>query len=77
MLGGSPPAGQVSVRTIARGVAASKLRQSAKRDGLAIVKAPELARWFVASRTSKAPLPPHLATELACLWSGAGSRAQD
>ena len=77
MLGGSPPAGQVSVRTIARGVAASKLRQSAKRDGLAIVKAPELARWFVASRTSKASLPPYLASELANLWPVTGVLSQD
>ena len=71
LLGGSPPPGQVSVRTIARGVAASRLRQSAERAGLKSVKAPELARWFAASRTTKAPLPPYLATELASLWSEA------
>ncbi len=69
LLGGAPPPGQVSVRTIARGTAARMLCQSAERAGLRVVKASELARWFAASRAHQAPLPAYLAAELASLWS--------
>jgi flagellar biosynthetic protein FlhB len=68
LLAGSPPPGRITVRTISRGVAASRLRHAAERAGVPVVRAPELARWFAAGRAQRATLPPELASALAAHW---------
>jgi flagellar biosynthetic protein FlhB len=68
LLAGSPPPGRVTVRTIARGVAAASLRHAAEHAGVPVVRAPRLAQWFAASRVERSPLPPELATALAERW---------
>ena len=68
LIAGSPPPGKISVRTIARGAAASSLRRAATKAGIPVEHAPVLSRWFADSRAQRGPLPPELATELASLW---------
>jgi flagellar biosynthetic protein FlhB len=68
LLAGSPPPGRVTVRTIARGIAASSLRHGAERAGVPLVPHAELADWFASSRAARRPLPPRLAAELMAHW---------
>jgi flagellar biosynthetic protein FlhB len=74
LLAGSPPPGRVTVRTIARGIAASTLRHGAERAGVPVVRAPDLARWFAAVRVRQVPLSKEHADQLSALWPSHSAR---
>lgn len=68
LLAGSPPPGRLTVRTIARGVAASSLRHAAESGGIPVIRAAELAAWFASREARSAPLPERLVAELRHIW---------
>lgn len=66
LLAGEKPPGPIAIRQIARGVAASALRNAATRAGLTIADAPPLALYL--ARGQREALPPHHAEALGKLW---------
>lgn len=76
LLAGSPPPGPVSVRTIARGVAASSLRHAAEQAGLPVVKDATLTAWFSTAGRQGGRLPAAMADRVRACWPGAQSDAR-
>jgi flagellar biosynthesis protein FlhB len=68
VLGGERPPGKITVRASARGASGVILQRSAKKAGLAIVEAPELARHFASPAARTQALPEALSPALHEAW---------
>jgi flagellar biosynthetic protein FlhB len=68
VLGGGPPPRRVIVREVARGPSGPPLRRAARRSGVPVVDAPELALRLARRASARLPLPPRLRSDLAALW---------
>ncbi len=67
LLAGGPPPLPLTVRTVARGAEATRLRRSAFEAGIPLAESVPLVHHF-ARGPAAGPLPPPLAEELATLW---------
>lgn len=74
LLAGGPPPARVTVRQVARGMAAIALRRDAQRAGIPAAEEPALARQFARGRAG-GTLSPAMAQRLAEIWPGGTTEA--